>query len=383
MHKVVKKLYISILTSMLVLVTIVATTYAWVGILTYSNFDNISMNLEISDSNRTYQLLISTTGEVGSYGDSIPYMDVQKAIMDYKGIDYKSYIDQNDEVAVDTFFSNKKLSMLTPVSPNLNLETNELDNWYEMELKSKSYQLIETNKSFCFDIYLIVDPIEGIQETTSINANIFLDDIGNSLSGLLCTGSKINDTFFESLPSSDPLKSLLSGIPTTFSVNSANSTRFALSIYNPIDINSNYSNSNKPLKTLIYQSGKQTPNHIKDNQYDLGGILPEEYNYALQEINELFNLQNTNLSQDAAEVYEKRKNDLELIESNNMVWQKTNELYNDRDEPIFFGVNNGIQTKIKIRVYFWFEGWDADSLRYINAEKVYFNLKFTTDKNEF
>ena len=87
MHKVVKKLYISILTSMLVLVTIVATTYAWVGILTYSNFDNISMNLEISDSNRTYQLLISTTGEVGSYGDSIPYMDVQKAIMDYKGID--------------------------------------------------------------------------------------------------------------------------------------------------------------------------------------------------------------------------------------------------------------------------------------------------------
>lgn len=383
MHKVVKKLYISILTSVLVFVTIVATTYAWVGILTYSNFDNISMNLEISDSNRTYQLLISTTGEVGSYGDSIPYMDVQKAIMDYKGIDYKSYIDQNDEVAVDTFFSNKKLSMLTPVSPNLNLETNELDNWYEMELKSKSYQLIETNKYFCFDIYLIVDPIEGIQETTSINANIFLDDIENSLSGLLCTGSKINDTFFESLPSSDPLKSLLSGIPTTFSVNSANSTRFALSIYNPIDINSNYSNSNKPLKTLIYQSGKQTPNHIKDNQYDLGGILPEEYNYALQEINELFNLQNTNLSQDAAEVYEKRKNDLELIESNNMVWQKTNELYNDRDEPIYFGVNNGIQTKIKIRVYFWFEGWDADSLRYINAEKVYFNLKFTTDKNEF
>ena len=48
MRGVSKKMLISILTSVIVMVTMVATTFAWVGIFTYANTDNATSNGRIN-----------------------------------------------------------------------------------------------------------------------------------------------------------------------------------------------------------------------------------------------------------------------------------------------------------------------------------------------
>ena len=52
-----KKMFISILTSVIVFVTMVATTFAWVGIFTYANTENFSfMHVRVSFHFRSFLL---------------------------------------------------------------------------------------------------------------------------------------------------------------------------------------------------------------------------------------------------------------------------------------------------------------------------------------
>ncbi len=67
-----KKMLISILTSVIVFVTMVATTFAWVGIFTYANTDLFQINLKVEDYKTNYFLTISDTGVRGTFSDSIP-----------------------------------------------------------------------------------------------------------------------------------------------------------------------------------------------------------------------------------------------------------------------------------------------------------------------
>ena len=50
MKKYVKKVYLSIMLVVFSLLTMVATTYAWVGLLTSSTFDEFTINLQSNDS---------------------------------------------------------------------------------------------------------------------------------------------------------------------------------------------------------------------------------------------------------------------------------------------------------------------------------------------
>ena len=44
-----KKLYISVLTSILVLLTTVATTFAWVGVFANSTFESFDIDIKLSN----------------------------------------------------------------------------------------------------------------------------------------------------------------------------------------------------------------------------------------------------------------------------------------------------------------------------------------------
>ena len=81
MRKVNKKILISILTSVIVMITIVATTFAWVGIFTYANIDNFSINLKISELDANYFLTISATGEKGSFSDEADSKEIKKQVL--------------------------------------------------------------------------------------------------------------------------------------------------------------------------------------------------------------------------------------------------------------------------------------------------------------
>ena len=50
-----RRVYMSILTIMLVFATTVATTFAWVGILTYTELGKFDINLGVEDVNNEYR----------------------------------------------------------------------------------------------------------------------------------------------------------------------------------------------------------------------------------------------------------------------------------------------------------------------------------------
>ncbi len=78
MRGVSKKMLISILTSVIVMVTMVATTFAWVGIFTYANTETFALNLKTQDLDVNYYLTISATGKSDSFSDEADMTEIQK-----------------------------------------------------------------------------------------------------------------------------------------------------------------------------------------------------------------------------------------------------------------------------------------------------------------
>ena len=73
-----KKLYISVLTSILVLLTTVATTFAWVGVFANSTFESFDIDIRASKLDE-YSLEISSDGV--NFSDSISFDSLKKQIL--------------------------------------------------------------------------------------------------------------------------------------------------------------------------------------------------------------------------------------------------------------------------------------------------------------
>ena len=84
------------------------------------------------------------------------------------------------------------------------------------------------------------------------------------------------------------------------------------------------------------------------------------------------------LDVDVPNEYVSRK-DLALNFDNSQIWKVATDLSSPSN---YLGVHNGVQTKMKLRTYLWFEGWDADCLLGINNTDVTFNLTFTASLEE-
>ncbi len=368
MQTAIRKVYLSILTSIMVLITVVATTYAWVGIFTYSSLEGFNINLKV-DNNKSYNLLISADDI--TYGESVNLDSLQKQIMKNMGIIYDDGLFGSDADSVDRYFN--RMVELKPVTTSVNSDTKELNEFYALEGKANPY-LEKSNAYYKFDLFFTIEPREGIQTTTNLNANLFLSNIEDVLEGTICSGEFVNGNPFLSLPSEDIYEyPLLNNLPDLVTIDSSYACRIAFSIYDPILTSQNYDANSSINRTIIFQGGTNTPS-LNNNVYSLGGILPEEYNAALKEYNSIYD---TNLS--IKDIDSSRLNDLELLPTNNQIWYSTNSF--DSSDIDYFGVKNGVATKIKISVYFWFEGWDADCLRFIDKKNVTLNLKFSTDLN--
>ena len=143
-----------------------------------------------------------------------------------------------------------------------------------------------------------------------------------------------------------------------------------------------------PLKTVIYHGGEKNPT-ISNDVYDLGGNLPEDSNTALKELlvlrpdykNGMYTNRNRDFEDALQYAIESGSTNLSLTENNSKLWTKPESTiisYEDgKTKYNYLGVKDGIQTKMKLSVYFWFEGWDADCLSGINEKPVALNLTFT------
>jgi len=386
-----KKMLISILTSVVVFVTMIATTFAWVGIFTYANTDKFNLNLKVVDVDANYYLTISSTGKNGSFSDSVNEIDIKRSILKNQ-LEKDSLIDfdaQSDSIISSYFEKYATLNPCTPIMEKENIQSFQKIDLYN----AGSLSFIPTIKDYySFDLYISVDSKEGINlETTEINSNVYLSNIKDCIEGTISKYKLINDNYYTDLvlPStSDPLYErtrLLKEMPQQIKLDSKNAVRFALELYNPINIDSNYTDEIKPIKTTIYQGGTQEPLYdSKTDVYCLGGCLPEDYNTAIKDLLSIRPSYVGTPGYYSRELYLNsiskacERNDLELSEENNLIWKKN---FNIEDNP-FLGVHNGVQTKLRIKVYFWFEGWDSDCIKGIDHTMSSLNLTFTSGTDE-
>lgn len=380
-----KKIIISLLTSVVVLITMVATTFAWVGIFSYASASNFHMNLKIQETKANYYLTISGSGTSGTFGESVPTIDIERQILKNRNTseDYSSYLDSQDDNSIETIFSKLTLTPLTTtVSDNklTKFEAINYDNDYYLEM-------IETKGYYKFDLYFSVDTKDGINlDTTEINASIFMTELEETLIGTLADFNFSNGNPFSDLED-NPKTAILKNMPNVYVVNSANAMRFAFEIYNPINIQDEYDIDAVPSKTMIYQGGTQEPSISEDGSYSLGGILEEERNTALNEILVIRPYLKDNIYMGKKEYYQeclsnainRGANDLEITDENRTVRAKATDA--ELEAGNFLGVHEGVQTKQKMTVYFWAEGWDCDCLLGINEKPVTLNLTFTADED--
>lgn len=373
MRRVSKKMFISILTSVIVFVTMVATTFAWVGIFTYANTDLFQLNLKVEDYKTNYYLTISDSGKKGSFSDSVPIINLEKQIVNKRFND--RYANESDQVIHKIFNS----SPISNVSTFLDSTSNDLTDFYRLNTGARYKPEFEATNSYIdFDIYLSVDTREGItSDTTGIKANVVIDNIENCLDGVKMYYRFLNRNPFSELPSGSEYSILKTIHDTkTFNINTKNSARFSLSLYEPIPIDQEYTDESV-IKTIIFQGGNQKPEYDSTNDvYDLGGILESDYNTASKELlavrpNYAFENQYFDKLNDVIN----NRNDLELIEDNRLIWDK--DQYTN-----YLGCMDGVQTKMKINVRLWFEGWDSDCISAIEEKSIILNLAFTAN-NDF
>lgn len=365
MQNIIRKVYMSIMTVILVSLTLVTTTFAWVGILTYNQLSSFDLNLKTEKLNSDYYLSISAT-EDGIYGESANVDDIEYQILKNRG----KKVDSIDRKDVSKMFSNETL-MPTTVTYN-GLLTND---FHSLDLNNYKVSGNKSNDFFRFDLYLSVEHRYGdsaITEDVNNTVDVLFPNISESLKGNKKQTNIINAFSYPSenldynglysnyLPTFDKLEFKDNEYVT---VDSSSAARFALAFYEPILRDENYTGSEVPKSLYIYQGGTQAPSY-NDNTYSFGGILPEEYNLAYNEHKKIYNLGN-DFSIPSELI---NRGDLELVDDNKQLL----------DSNFGLGIVNGKKTKVKVTVWFWFEGWDADCFHVIDRSNVELNLIFAT-----
>ena len=388
MKKYRKKFILMFISFSFIFMTCIATTFAWIGIFTYANTDKFDINLKTVDYKSEYFLTISSTGKRDNYSDEVSIDDIKKQVLVNMGKDISKL---NTQEAL-SYAYNDATSNINPSTTNVD-ENNSISNFkkisYDLfdakiDYLSNRYipGLVDTKTDYlCFDLYLTVDTKEGISSYSEINAPVFLTEFEDAIVGTIGSHMILDNNFikfdYSTNPHTEylPFVPLLKSIPINqrIKVNAANAVRIGFEVYEPIPIDDEYDDTNKIAANYIYYGGKLTPS-INNDVYDLGGILPTEFNTAAQELMNIKSYLLVNVPESAL-----NRKERELNYENSQIWEIADDLSSPNN---YLGVHNGVQTKMRLRTYLWFEGWDADCLLGINEQNVIFNLAFTADHDE-
>ena len=356
MKEVIRKMNLSIITCMLVLVLNVTTTFAWAGLQNYSNVENFDVSLESSEN---YAIQVSLDGK--NFSKTIDEYEYKKAILRNMGC---SEEELEDEADIDKFISNIELEPLTTKRVGNELGPfASIDDIRETNFNYDEFNGKKNKKSyFNFDVYVSVE-----YKGSDANENFYSDyqDIYVMYLDNLLVGD--NKTY--SLKSKHSLKNyLLNHEFSAVRVNSSSAARISFTKYevmtkgNPID--------NQASETVIYQGGSAEPSY-KNDVYSFGGFLNKEDNLAYMDFNDVHSHKPIN-DEVFDDFYNNRKNDKGLEEA--LSFEQTDGLkFKLIDE------NDKLNTKtmIKINVKMWIEGFDSDCFEVISAMPVGFNLVFS------
>lgn len=373
-----KKLYISVLTSILVLLTTVATTFAWVGVFANSTFEQFDIGIRVSNLDE-YNIDISLDGINFSKSGIIEGTELQKQILLNWG--YSESVLDNDE-KIQYLFSKLNQDQCTTVPVVQNNKIINLGDFVDVYGN-------KTNKYFKFDLYISAKKVIDVNSSSNeFHLDVFLNE--NLMSGRLAKERRLfnpvtfKDTFIN--PYDQMIENNLMVLPTGYrtvkagetitsaKINPASASRMAFEKYEVVEKYhpEQYDLESKPQSAVIYQNGYEYPVYDElNNIYNFGAILPNEENFATLN----YNLSEWQYAQQGHwvmdlpnEIWETRgvessTKDFVISKENNHLIDSTNP-----KEQI------DVEHMMKVTVYFWFEGWDADCFNSINASIVDFNI---------
>ncbi len=378
MKKYFNKFTMSILMVGLSLLTMVATTYAWVGLLSNSTLDNFNINVkQATEDDSDYGIELSLTGEEGSFADDIDLIELKKQIL--MNTEMYNLNDLNTENKVNEAFRKHRMVQCSA-------RLNTMDNHYIQRFSDMGD--VSTKNYYKFDIYI---SIYKIGNETDYEATLALDLYLRNfvLSSDIVEFTPMTEIIFPSVNPSgktylgnpDVVNSLPLGTiigENKLHMDPSSACRLSVQRHNVVDKYAldQYDRRDNIEDLHIYQNGTPYKNpgtgkyeydkcyptyDSETGVYDFGGILPDEYNYAQLYHNELM------------------KNPVGVV-SNEMLNRGDVIFADDGDINHIIDTDDGVTTSkmVKFTFCFWFEGWDSDCYMAVDNKTVNVNLEFST-----
>ena len=357
----IKKILFSVSLLGISLLTMVATTFAWVGIASNSVFDEFSIGLRTDNDSGPYGVQLSLSGRTGTYSESIESDDLRRQILKNLG-ENPEYIDNASSELINAKFAQFKMSQCTPKKTSVRPEIFS-DNSVQVfeDVLSGDY----TTKFIYFDVYASiyvanVSKLDGATASVPLylrDSLISSDDIGSFkiFNEYTFPNSQI---YYDGVYNDSVLRGRT--ITGNVRVNPASAVRVCVQRYEVMELAGG--GEGTPIDYTIYQYDDYMPNYDNANDiYSFGGILPEEHNMAYQQFKMAY--PDANIS--SIPEWQINRNDTTYKDEGTVGQIAT--------------ISDGltINTKMKFRIYFWFEGWDADCFDVVDRRIVNINLSFS------
>lgn len=380
MKRITRKMYLSLILVLLSLLTMVATTFAWVGIITNNTFERISISLETDNEESDYGVQLSLTGASNDFHDSIEPLDLQKRLLLNMGFT-NEYL--KNEYTVQDTFNKIKLSQCTTVKDwddNGTGACHYLDPFLTKDNKEPyatlNYKDTNYLGYFEFDIWVSIFKIGDVGTGSNNKLDIYLRDGEN---GLFSSeyASSIVPNYIKFPDSSNPLSTQYLKAENNFEpgktikgdikINPAGAARLSVQKASSVPYGDNTNSLNNGYKGLkIYKYGSDYPSYdSKLDLYDFGGILPSEYNFARLQYNSTHEAPDQ-LGEVPTMALPEKRGDVTFVDDGD-----TNHIVDSNDSVT-------INDMIKIHFTFWFEGWDSDCFEAVNDVPVSVSLNFST-----
>ena len=383
MRKYFNKLYLSIALVVLSLLTMVATTYAWVGLLTSTTFDEFTINLQEHESDEISEYTIKLSLDGINFYDNINSYELKRYLLhniDPTGI-YKDYVTKNSQGkyivsdnVVERDYSKLRVDQCTverPEEPGGYLSTRL---GYFKNMKGEV-----THNLLKFDLYLAIEKnvTGGEEDQSEKKLDLYLrgskqlftaDDSASGIYSFNLFNSVTYPNSYGSYLGQPILGDGANQIHPNQTVNGnvkvdiTTSCRVAIEKFKAMP-KGDPSNLTYDDEIFIYQTGSFYPTYNSSTGlYDFGGILPSEYNFARVYYNTIYN-------------------NNPLGEVPDLILRRGDTIYQD-DGNVNHIVNQGdgvtTDKMVCLRIYFWYEGWDSNCFEIIDNKKVTLNLEFNT-----
>lgn len=349
MQKFIRKIYLSVMVSILCIITLVTATFAWIGFLDFSIFEKFEINLNSSELEE-YGIEISLTGKDGTFGSSVDELELKKQILVNMG---HSVLQLDSKEKVDKEFSKVSLAQCT-VIPN---EDKSFPEFVDVNN-------IITKKYFKFDIYISVSRTFESEDDSEYLMDAYLK--GQLFEGTTETRNLVNEYVYPSQFINNVSNGIQAStkIKNNVTVDSSSACRLAIQKYNVVDKYQPdiYDTDSVINDLIIYQGGTDMPTYdSKTGIYSFGGVMADDYNLALYD----YNTKHTDKT---------KKVPKKLFSRGDIEYQPNFQIVNSSKTEEKIGVNQ----MMKLSIYFWFEGWDADCFDVIDSKPVSINLNFST-----